>query len=142
MSRESRGTVLRVNLLLATMGAIVGILAAIPITWIGKIVAGAPQPATMANYLWNMRAFGIMGAVFGPVLAWSTLRRVPLWRASLEPAAGGIIGALIGMLTGSAALFLLFAASGIALAAWRLNRSHRETPGLTPGGRESSRLQA
>jgi hypothetical protein len=69
MSRESRGTVLRVNLLFATMGAIVGILAAIPITWIGKIVAGAPQPATMANYLWNMRAFGIMGAVFGPVLA-------------------------------------------------------------------------
>ena len=78
MSRELRGAVLRVNFLLATMGAVVGIVAAIPITWIGKIAAGAPEPATMANYLWNMRAFGIMGAVFGPILAWSTLRRAPL----------------------------------------------------------------
>lgn len=142
MSRDSRGTVLRVNLLLATMGAVVGILAAFPITWIGKIAAGAPEPATMANYFWNMRAFGVMGAVFGPILAWSTLRRAPLWRAALEPAAGGVVGALLGLLTGSAALFLLFAASGVTLTGWRLNRTHRDKPGLDPGGSQSSRRRA
>lgn len=116
---------LRVNLLLVALGAVVGVLAAIPLTWIGKLIAGAPD-ATVANYLWNMRAFGMMGAMFGPILGWSALRRVPLWRAALEPAAGAVLGATIGMLFGSGGLMLLLAATGVTLTAWRLNRVYRE----------------
>ena len=121
----SGSAVLRVNLLLAALGAVVGILASIPLTWIGKLIAAAPDPATTANYLWNMQAFGIMGALFGPILAWSTLRRVPLWRAALEPAAGAVIGAILGMMLGSAALILLLAAGGVTLTSWRLNYWYR-----------------
>jgi len=143
MSKESTGPLLRVNLLLAALGAVVGLLASIPITWLGKIVAGAPNPATWANYLWNMQAFGLMGAVFGPVLGWSALRRVPLWRAALEPAAGAVIGALIGSLIGSPVLFLLLAVVGIAGTSWRLNRAYSNSTGLPPGGLDDpARLKA
>jgi hypothetical protein len=142
VAQSSGSAVLRVNLLLAALGAVVGILASIPLTWIGKLLAGAPDPATAANYLWNMQAFGIMGALFGPILAWSTLRRVPLWRAALEPAAGAIVGATLGMMLGSAVLLLFLAACGITLTAWRLNHAYRESASLKSGGRDRpSRLQ-
>ncbi|MBP9898234.1 MAG: hypothetical protein KBF28_07680 [Gemmatimonadales bacterium] len=119
----------RINLLLALLGAVVGALAAIPLTWVGKVLSGAP-PADLANYLWNMRVFGIMGALFGPMLAWSSLRNVPLWRAALEPTIGALVGAALGMATGSEALFLLGTVAGLALPAWRLNRVYREVPRL------------
>jgi len=129
--------------LLAALGAVVGILASIPITWLGKIVAGAPNPASLANYLWNMQAFGLMGAVFGPILGWSTLRRVPLWRAALEPAAGAVIGAVVGSLLGSPVLFLAFAGAGIAATSWRLNRTYSDKAGLRSGGPDThARLKA
>ena len=115
----------RINLILAILGGVVGAIAAIPLTWVGKVVSGAP-PADLANYLWNIRAFGIMGAMFGPMLAWSSLRNVPLWRAALEPAIGAVVGAALGMMTGSGGLFVLGTATGLALPAWRLNRVYRE----------------
>lgn len=114
----------RINLLLAVLGGVVGALAAIPLTWVGKVLSGAP-PADLANYLWNMRVFGIMGALFGPMLAWSSLRNVPLWRAALEPAIGALAGAALGMLTGADSLFVMGAALGLALPVWRLNRVYR-----------------
>lgn len=125
MTQRPNWAVLRITVLLVGLGAVVGALAAIPLTWVGKVVSGAP-PADLANYLWNIRAFGIMGAMFGPLLAWSSLRAVPLWRAALEPAIGAVVGAALGMMTGSDSLFLLGAAAGIALPAWRLNRVYRE----------------
>jgi hypothetical protein len=54
------------------------------------------------------------------------MRRVPLWRAALEPAAAGFAGAVAGMLAGSGVAFLAFGAIGIVLAAWRLNHSYRD----------------
>lgn len=128
MARGSNGSMLRINLLLMLLGAVAGALAAIPLTWLGKVISGAPDPATLANYLWNMRVFAVMGALFAPVLAWSSLRRVPLWRAALEPTAGGLIGMVLGIwigtLIGSEALMLFLSAGGIGAACWRLNRSY------------------
>lgn len=129
MTDRPNWAVVRITLLLAVLGAVVGALAAIPLTWVGKVLSGAP-PADLANYLWNIRALGIMGALFGPLLAWSSLRTVPLWRAALEPAVGAVIGAALGMMTGSGELFVLGTATGIALPAWRLNRVYRELPRL------------
>jgi hypothetical protein len=123
---------LRINLLLVVLGAVGGALAAIPLTSLGKVLAGAPEPATMANYLWNMRVLGVMGALFGPVLAWSSLRLVPLWRATLEPALGAVVGAALGMATGFDALFLLGTACGVAFPVWRLNRAYRDRVSLPP----------
>lgn len=126
MTEGARGARLQISFILALLGAIVGALVAIPVTWLGKIIAEAPDPATLSNYLWNMRVLAIMGAVFGPLLAWSSLRRVPLWRAALEPGLGALVGAILGMLTGSDALFLLATACGVWLPAWRLQRVFRE----------------
>ncbi|MBK6495409.1 MAG: hypothetical protein IPG05_09945 [Gemmatimonadetes bacterium] len=64
------------------------------------------------------------------MLAWSSLRSVPLWRAALEPTIGALVGAALGMATGSEALFLLGTVAGLALPAWRLNRVYREVPRL------------
>jgi hypothetical protein len=115
----------RVYLLLIVLGAVGGALASIPLTWLGKVISQAPDPATIANYWWNMRAFGIMGALFSPVLTWSSMRQVPLWRTMIEPAIGGLVGAVVGLFLGSGSIFLVLAATGICLATWRLNRAYR-----------------
>lgn len=140
MTQGANWAVLRINLVLAVIGAVVGALAAIPLTWVGKVLSGAP-PADLANYLWNMRVFGIMGALFGPMLAWSSLRHVPLWRAALEPAIGALVGAALGMATGSGALFLLGAAAGLALPAWRLNRLYRHRQALPADHATAAQLE-
>jgi hypothetical protein len=107
------------------LGGMAGALVSIPITWLGKVVTGAP-PATMANYVWNMRAFGIMGAVIGPAVMISALPRVPLWRAVTAPMVACVLGALTGAILGSGYLFLALPVLGITLATWRLNYAWRE----------------
>ena len=115
---------LRVNLLLALLGAVMGALVAIPFTWIGHFVTQAPWPLTITSYTFNMLPFGIMGACFGPVLAWSALRRVPLWRAALEPALGCLIGGTVGLVFVSVPLMYFLALGGSFLAARRLRRKY------------------
>jgi hypothetical protein len=127
-------SLVRINVGLAVVGAVAFGLAAIPFTVLGKIVSGAPLPITMSNYLINIGAFALMGAIFSPLLTWSALRRAPLWRALSEPATGGVIGATIGTMLGSGPVFLLLAPIGVALAAWRLNRSVRPTDDEKIGG--------
>ena len=102
-------------------GAIVGAV----ITVLGKIVAGAP-PATLSNYLINIAWFSAFGAVIGPVVIWTALRRVPLWRTVLEPLVAGITGAAIGVALGSPALFLALIPIGVGAAATRLGFAYRE----------------
>ncbi|MEO8479949.1 MAG: hypothetical protein ABI542_10000 [Gemmatimonadota bacterium] len=143
MPKPGSGSTLRIYLLLMALGAIGGALASIPLTWLGKVITEAPDPATLANYVWNMRAFAIMGALFSPILTWSSMRRVPLWRTILEPAIGGLVGAVLGFFLGSEGLFLLLSAGGVGLAAWRLNRSYRDpVPALHPAGADQSALDA
>ena len=116
----------RVTLLLAALGAIGGALAAIPITALGKLFTGAP-PASLPNYLWNMAALAAMAAIGSPSLTWSVLRRVPVWRAIVEPAVGGIVGGAVALALGAPAAFFLLMPVGIGAAAWRLQHAFRET---------------
>ena len=76
---------------LIVAGAVAGAVICIVLTVAGKVVAGAP-PATLANYRWNAIAFAAMGACVTPLVTWSALRRVPLWRAVAEPLLGGVVG--------------------------------------------------
>ncbi len=115
----------RVNLFLAALGAVGGALAAVPITILGKLITGAP-PATGANYLWNMGAFAVIAAIGSPFLTWSALRRVPLWRAMAEPAAGAILGGAAAFALGTPMAFLLLMPLGIGAATWRLQHAFRE----------------
>ncbi len=123
------GSKWHIILTVCLVGGIAGALVSVPITWLGKAVAGAP-PATWANYMWNMRVLGVMGAVIGPMVMWSALPRVPLWRAVVEPMSACVLAALTGAILGSGFLFLGLPVLAIALASWRLNYAYREPPSL------------
>ena len=109
---------------LIVAGAIAGGIVGAALTIFGKIVAGAP-PATPWNYAWNMVAFGIMGAVAGPIVTWNALRDVPLWRTVVEPLVAGIGGAAIAVLLGSGTMLLVLPPVGVALAVFRLHHANR-----------------
>lgn len=105
-------------------GALAGAALGLAFTVLGKIVAGAP-PADFANYVWNATTFGVMGAIAAPLVTWSALRAVPLWRAIAEPVAGSVVGAGVGVLLGSGVAFLILTPLGAAAAVARLQYSHR-----------------
>src|ERR1043166_4182491 len=114
----------RLKIGLAIAGAVAGAIVGAALAVLGKIVAGAP-PATPGNYAWNMTVFGLVGAVLTPVVTWSALRDVPVWRTVTEPLAAGIAGATIGVLAGSGVAFLILTPVGIGAAILRLNYAHR-----------------
>src|SRR5690606_11455988 len=96
---------------LVLVGAASGAVVGLALTVLGKVVAGAP-PADLANYLWNARVFGAMGAVIAPAVTWVVLRRAPLWRVVAEPLLAAVAGATLGVLAGSGALFLVLTPLG------------------------------
>lgn len=114
---------LRLGLIFAGVagGAIVGAA----LTILGKIVTGAP-PATLSNYAINLWWFGLFGAMIGPIVTWTALRRVPLWRTMIEPVVAGVAGAAIGVAVGSPVLFLALLPVGIIAAVTRLGFVYRE----------------
>ena len=114
---------LRLGLIIA--GVVGGAIVGAALTILGKIVTGAP-PATIPNYVWNIVAFGLFGAVIGPIVTWSALRRVPLWRTMFEPVVAGVAGAAIGVAIGSEALFLALVPVGIIAAVTRLGFVYSE----------------
>lgn len=121
----ARGTRRWITAGLVLGGALAGAALGFALTPLGKIVAGA-SPADTANYIRNAVAFGIMGACVGPVVTWSVLRNAPFWRTVLEPLAGCVVGAGVGVLLGSGVLFMALIPLGGALAAGRLALVHRE----------------
>lgn len=73
-----------------------------------------------------MSGFGLMSAVIAPVVTWSALRDVPLWRAVLEPLVDGVAGAALGVIAGSGIAMLLLPPIGIGAAVARLSYSHHD----------------
>jgi len=109
---------------LIVAGACSGAIAGAALTVLGKVVAGAP-PATLHNYLWNLRLFGLLAAATSPLVTWSALRRVPIWRTVLEPLVAGVAGAAVGVLIGSGTALLVLMPLGIVAAVLRLSYSYR-----------------
>jgi hypothetical protein len=73
-----------------------------------------------------MATFGLIGAVLGPIVTWSALRQVPLWRTVVEPLSAGVVAAGVGVLIGSGTAFLILAPLGVGAACWRLSHSYRD----------------
>ena len=121
----------RLKVGLVITGAASGAILGAALTVLGKIVADAP-PATLVDYEWNMVVFGLISAVIAPVVTWSALRDVPLWRAVLEPLVVGVAGAALGVIAGSGIAMLLLPPIGIGLAVARLSYSHHDRR-LPPG---------
>jgi hypothetical protein len=110
---------------LAGIGALSGAVAALVLTFLGNVISGYPIKPGASVYAWNVGVFAILGAVLGPPLVWSMLRRVPLWRTLTEPALAGVIGSVVAMVT-APALFAVIVPAAILGSAWRLQHVYRE----------------
>jgi hypothetical protein len=80
----------------AISGAVCGLLALTPLVvshWL------RPRPDDAFATFWNLApwaagAGAVLGVVCGPVLAWTLLRHIPLWRVVVWAAAGTVVGSL------------------------------------------------
>lgn len=110
-------------------GAVAGAAFGIVLTRVGKIVAGAP-PATLANYAWNATVFGILAGIVSPVVSWSVLRRVPLWRTVIEPLTFAVVGGGAAVIFGVPVLLLVLPPAGLVLGFVRLRRRYPDPHAL------------
>lgn len=115
---------------LAVAGFAAGAVFGGALTVFGKIVAGAP-PATLGNYLWNAGVLGGLAALVSPVVSWSALRNVPLWRTVVEPLALAVAGGAIGVLAGSGVLFIALPPVALVAGFFRLSRAYPSTAAST-----------
>ena len=115
----------KITATLTPFGAGAGIATGVALTYFGNVISGYPIKPPLDTYLWHASLFGILGALVGPPLVWNAMRRVPLWRAVVEPAAAALFGAVAAMVI-SPALFIPFVVTGGLGAVWRLNRVYRE----------------
>ncbi len=107
-------------------GAVAGAVFGLVLTRLGKIATGAP-PATLANYVWNAAVFGVMAAVVSPIITWSVLRRVPLWRTVAEPLVAAVVGGCAAMIVGVPVLILVLPPLGLGLGFANLRRRYPDT---------------
>jgi hypothetical protein len=120
---------LKVGLTLA--GILAGAAFGVVLTRLGKIVSGAP-PGTFANYLWNAAVFGAVAGIVSPLVAWSGLRRVPLWRTVAEPLLWAVGGGVAAVLVASGALLLVLPPIGLTLGFLNLRRRYPDPTGWLP----------
>lgn len=119
----------------AVAGAVMGLLLSIGLTLVSLSPSSSIEISDLQVY-GMAAAFGaIVGGVTGPPIALIFLRRVPLWRATVETAGAAGVGAAIGMSVRAVPLGWAYGALLLAiLAAVRLHRVYRSRPaaaGLT-----------
>ena len=128
---------LKVGLILA--GALAGAAFGLLLTRLGKLVTGA-EDATLANYVWNAGVFGLVAAVVSPIVSWTSLRSVPLWRTIVEPLAWAASGGLAAVVMGVPALILVLPPVGLLLGFVVLGRRYPERVGRTLSAAEEQSL--
>ena len=111
---------------LTVSGFVAGAAFGLVLTRLGKIVSGAP-PATLGNYVWNAAVFGVMAGVVSPIVSWSALRRVPLWRTVVEPLTYAIAGGSAAVVLGAPVLLLVLPPIGLALGFVRLRHRYADS---------------
>ena len=137
MAQPTRLAVLTVALVAggAVIGAACGVLALGP-AWASNRLHPTADDTFILWYEiagWAATAGAMVGAVLGPTLALSLLRRSPLWRVLVEPAAGTVVGSTAGWLLGSSGVVATLPALGVGallgtlVAALRLRRSAQRT---------------
>jgi len=125
----ARGTRRWLKVSLTVAGALGGAAFGIILTRFGKIAAAAP-PATLANYAWNATVFAVIAGVVSPIVSWSSLRRVPLWRTVVEPLAYALAAGGAGVMLGVPVLSVLLPPAGLALGLFSLARRYKEPQSL------------
>jgi hypothetical protein len=127
---------LTVGLTLA--GVVAGAVFGVVLTRIGKIVTDAP-PATLGNYAWNAVVLGVIAGIVSPLVSWTALRRVPLWRTIVEPLAYALAGGAAAVVLGTPVLVLALPPAGLALGFLRLHRRYSSPHVLPSTGPASER---
>jgi len=127
---ERIGRRLQVTALLSAGGAFVGALTAVALSFLATAVANATTPVGHIEYHYGPAGFAFVGAVGTPTLTWLLMRRVPLWRAILEPAVGGMLGTVLALATipllhPPLVVQPLCMLGGIGIAALRLQHTNR-----------------
>jgi hypothetical protein len=110
-------------------GVVAGAAFGVILTRLGKIVAGAP-PATIGNYAWNAAVFGVLAGVVSPLVTWSALRSVPLWRTIAVPLISAVAGGCVAVIVGAPVLILVLPPVGLALGFAHLHRRYPERHAL------------
>ena len=117
------------------LGGLAGALASV------LVIAGAvlfsdvgPVGGVLGSLLMIGTGIGfVVGGFLSPITAWTFLRRVPLWRASVETAfAASFAFALSLVLDGGLGLATVCASACGLLAAWRLKRAYRDATASEP----------
>lgn len=119
--------------LIAASGLVGGVCAVLGLTpiLILRIIHSTSDDAFVPLADITPFVFGLgatLGALLGPLVAWTALRHVPVWRLFLEPAAGTVVGAFVGwavpwiMPLGLPRL-LLFPLVGMTVGVIRLRRA-------------------
>ena len=112
---------LRVALIVS--GTLAGAVFGVILTRLGKIVTGAP-PATTVNYIWNAAVFGLLAGVLSPLITWSVLRRVPLWRTVVEPLVWASAAGMAAIVVGIPAFILILPPAGLVIGILNLHRRY------------------
>ena len=107
----------------------VGALTAVALSFLATVVANATMPVGHVEYYYGSAGFALAGAFGTPALTWFLMRRVPLWRAIIEPAIGGVLGTLLALIIipffhTSILVQPLCVLGGIAVAALRLRQAN------------------
>jgi hypothetical protein len=79
---------------IAGVGALTGAAAATTLNFVSAVVIQGSDPSGLVFYHWKPGAFAVAGAIAAPLLAWSVLRRAPVWRVVAEPAAAATVAAI------------------------------------------------
>lgn len=133
--KPALSTRLRITGILAGMGGLFGAAGGAVLTFLGNLISGYPVAPGLEVYLNNAGILGAIGAVSGPTVAWSLLRRVPLWRALAEPAAVALVAGIGSMLL-APSLFLPAVVVGGLGGAVRLHFAY-DRPGSRVGAGEA-----
>ena len=141
-ARPSLWTGLKITGALAAIGGVCGVGVGIVLTYLGNVISGYPIPPSVGIYAWNAGWIGGIGAVFGPPMVWSMLRRVPLWRTLVEPAAAALGASVLSMLF-APALFVVSVPLAVTGAALRLRWVYRDRgPEALESGDDGTALAA
>lgn len=116
---------LKITGALAGLGALGGAFSGVVLTYLGNVISGYPITPGLDIYAWNAGIMAGLGAAFGPPLAWTLLRRVPLWRTLSEPALAGILASVAAMVL-APPLFPILVPGAIFASAGRLAYVYRD----------------
>ena len=106
----------------ALAGAVVGIIFVIAM----GAFTGGPNALSLAMILAAAIVGALVGGALGPPMALAFLRHVPLWRATLETAAGASLGFALSSQIDTPFAWVPLTLSGATLAAIRLSHAYRK----------------